>query len=181
MEGARAGRLCDNTGISVPRTQSERPRSIRLTSRMSAFLKWSLSTTSVEGRLVPRSRACACLESLRQGSVFERSPSKSLHSKLFSIFAHWNRVLRSTNTFFSVYSTTAYPSKTNQVFSRRLEDKIRNVSSVAKTAGNDNAWLILSELTTLIHQHISRIRMAAAGELTGKSGFVERRSARRSP
>ena len=59
MADARFERLCDNSGISVPRTQSARPRNIRLTSRMSAFLNWSLSRTSVE------ESARASLKSLR--------------------------------------------------------------------------------------------------------------------
>ena len=48
-----------------PRTQSAKSRNIRLNYPMSPFLNWSLCLTSVEDRLAPRSRVCACPDSLR--------------------------------------------------------------------------------------------------------------------
>jgi hypothetical protein len=51
----------DGGRISVPLRQHARSRNIRLNSRMSPFLNWSLSLTSVEERLAPRSRVCAYL------------------------------------------------------------------------------------------------------------------------
>src|SRR2546425_9373751 len=44
-------------------TQYARSRNIELNSPMSRFLNWSLCLTSVEERLAPRSRVCACLDS----------------------------------------------------------------------------------------------------------------------
>jgi hypothetical protein len=43
-------------------------------------------------------------------------------------------------------------------------------------ADSDDAWLILSELRTLIHEHVQRVRTVAAGKLSGKREFFERRS-----
>jgi hypothetical protein len=65
MADARFEKLCASSGISVPLRQHARSRNIRLNSRMSPFLNWSLCLTSVEERLAPRSRVCACLDSLR--------------------------------------------------------------------------------------------------------------------
>jgi hypothetical protein len=59
--------------------------------------------------------------------------------------------------------------------SRRLEDKIRHVCSLATVAESHDAWLILSELRTLLHQHIEHLRMVAAGKISGKREFMERR------
>jgi hypothetical protein len=66
------------------------------------------------------------------------------------------------------------------VDNRRLEDKIRQLCSLAVEAKNEDAWLILSELRILIHQHIERLRAVAADELSGAREFVERRSALKS-
>jgi hypothetical protein len=60
--------------------------------------------------------------------------------------------------------------------SRRLEDKIRQVCSLAKVVKSDDAWLILSELRALLHQHVQHLRLVAAGKLSGKSECFERRS-----
>src|ERR1019366_2928314 len=64
MADARFEKLCGSNGISVLLTQSARSRNFRLHSRLSPFLNWSLCPTSVEERLAPRSRVCACLNSL---------------------------------------------------------------------------------------------------------------------
>jgi len=60
--------------------------------------------------------------------------------------------------------------------SRRLEDKIRHACCLALAAGSDDAWLNLSELRTLLHEHVERLRTVAAGKLSGKREFFERRS-----
>ena len=60
--------------------------------------------------------------------------------------------------------------------SRRLEDKIRHVCSLAMVTDSDEAWLILSELRTLLREHIQHLRTVAAGKLSGASEFFERRS-----
>src|SRR5438132_14006127 len=65
MTGAHFEKLCANSGISAPLTQSARSKNIGLTSPMSRFLNWSLCLRSVEDRLGLRSRVCACLDSLR--------------------------------------------------------------------------------------------------------------------
>jgi hypothetical protein len=59
---------------------------------------------------------------------------------------------------------------------RRLEDKIRQPCALATAAKDDDAWLILSELRTLISQHIEHLRMIVAGKFSGKREFLERRS-----
>src|SRR5256885_3940891 len=63
MAGARFEKSCASNGISVALTQYARSRNIELNSPMSRFLNWSLCLTSVEERLAPRSRVCACLDS----------------------------------------------------------------------------------------------------------------------
>src|ERR1700737_3309564 len=63
MAGARFEKSCVSSGISVPLTQYARSKNIELNSPMSRFLNWSLCLTSVEERLAPRSRVCACLDS----------------------------------------------------------------------------------------------------------------------
>lgn len=60
--------------------------------------------------------------------------------------------------------------------SRRLEDKIRYLCALAKDAKDDDAWLILSELRTLLRQHIEYMRMVAAAQVQGASEVLERRS-----
>jgi hypothetical protein len=62
MVDARFEKLCASNGISVLLTQSARSINIRLRSRPSPLLNWSLCLTSVEERLAPRSRVCACLD-----------------------------------------------------------------------------------------------------------------------
>jgi hypothetical protein len=42
-------------------------------------------------------------------------------------------------------------------------------------ADSADAWLILSELRTLIHEHIQHLRAVAPGRLSGTREFVERR------
>src|ERR1022692_2565052 len=59
MKDARFEKLCASSGISVLLTQSEKSRNIRLNSRASRFLNWSLCPTSVEERLALRSRVSA--------------------------------------------------------------------------------------------------------------------------
>jgi hypothetical protein len=54
--------------------------------------------------------------------------------------------------------------------------KIRQVCSPAKVGKSDDAWLILSELRTLLHQHVQHLRMVAASKLSGKRECFERRS-----
>ena len=58
---------------------------------------------------------------------------------------------------------------------RRLEDKIRHVCALAAVANDGDAWLVLSELRTLLTQHIEHLRMVAAGKLSGAREFAERR------
>ena len=62
--------------------------------------------------------------------------------------------------------------------SRRLEDKIRHLCTLARDAKDGDAWLILSELRILLHQHVEHLRVVAAGKLSGTREFVERRSDR---
>src|SRR5438093_1068398 len=62
MADARLETLCGSSGILVPRRQYARWRNIRLNSRMSPFLNWSLCLTKVEEWLTPPSRVCACLD-----------------------------------------------------------------------------------------------------------------------
>jgi hypothetical protein len=62
---------------------------------------------------------------------------------------------------------------------RRLEDKIRHLCALSATATDENAWIILSELRLLIRQHTERLRMVAAGKLSGEREFTERRIDRR--
>ena len=64
--------------------------------------------------------------------------------------------------------------------SRRLEDKIRNLCALAKDAKDNDAWLILSELRTLLRQHIEHLRMVAASQVQGTGDFLERRSQQKS-
>jgi hypothetical protein len=64
--------------------------------------------------------------------------------------------------------------------SRRLEDKIRNLCALAKDAKDNDAWLILSELRTLLRQHIEHLRMVAASQVQGAGDFLERRSQQKS-
>ncbi len=65
--------------------------------------------------------------------------------------------------------------------SRRLEDKIRNLCALARMVRDDEAWLILSELRILLHQHVEHLRMVAAAKLSGTREFAERRSDKRGP
>lgn len=60
--------------------------------------------------------------------------------------------------------------------SRRLEDKIWHLCALATKVKDEDAWLILSELRTLLSQHIEHLRTVAAGKLSGTREFVERRS-----
>jgi hypothetical protein len=59
--------------------------------------------------------------------------------------------------------------------SRRLEDCIRYVCSLAIVAKSDDVWLILSELRTLIHEQIQRVRAVAADKVSCTEEFFERR------
>ena len=61
------------------------------------------------------------------------------------------------------------------MLNRRLEDKIRHLCALATVTKDDDAWLLLSELRVLITQHIEHLRIVAAGKLSGKAAFVERR------
>ena len=63
MAGARFEKSCASSGISAHPTPHVRSRNITFYSRMSPFLNWSSCLTSVEERLAPRSRVCACLDS----------------------------------------------------------------------------------------------------------------------
>jgi hypothetical protein len=63
-----------------------------------------------------------------------------------------------------------------RVDNRRLEDKIRHLCSLAIEAKDEDAWLILSELRILIHQHIEHLRAVAAEELFRNQESSERRS-----
>ena len=72
MAGHRSAKLCASSGISVPLRQHARSRNFRLNSRMSQFLNWLSCLTSVEDRLAPRSRVCACLDSLRPAKPWNR-------------------------------------------------------------------------------------------------------------
>src|SRR6266566_10093581 len=62
MAGTHFEKLCASGGISAHLTQYARSKNIGLNSPMSRFLNWSLCLTSVEERLAPRSRVCACLD-----------------------------------------------------------------------------------------------------------------------
>jgi hypothetical protein len=68
-----------------------RSRSIRLTCPMSPFLNWSLCLTRAEEPLAPRSRVCACLDSLRGGLLTYENLS-SRECLLFPFFAEDLRV-----------------------------------------------------------------------------------------
>ena len=72
MAGAHFERLCASSGISAHLTHSARSKTMWLTSRMSRFLNWPLCLTSVEDRLAPRSRVCACLDLLFTHSLEPR-------------------------------------------------------------------------------------------------------------
>jgi hypothetical protein len=61
-----------------------------------------------------------------------------------------------------------------------LEDKIRHLCTLAKNVNDGDAWLILSELRTLLEQHVQHTRMVAAGKLSGAREFIERRLDRES-
>jgi hypothetical protein len=50
---------------------------------------------------------------------------------------------------------------------------------LAIQAQNHDAWLLLSELRTLLAQHIEHLQAVAAGKLTGNKEFAERRSTER--
>jgi hypothetical protein len=65
--------------------------------------------------------------------------------------------------------------KIGTVLSRRLEDKIRHLCTLAMCANDGDAWLILSELRTLLQQHVDHLRMVAAEKLSGRREFLERR------
>jgi len=60
--------------------------------------------------------------------------------------------------------------------SRRLEEKIQHLCTLATKVKDEDAWLILSELRTLLSQDIEHLRTVAAGKLSGTREFVERRS-----
>jgi hypothetical protein len=51
---------------------------------------------------------------------------------------------------------------------------------LAKNVNDGDAWLILSELRTLLEQHVQHTRMVAAGKLSGAREFIERRLDRES-
>jgi hypothetical protein len=91
--GTHFEKLCASSGISVPRTQYARSRNIGLTSRVSRFLNWSSCPTSVEERLAPRSRVCACLDpdcQRRHNATWQQRPSSAqLDPPLYeSFFGH---------------------------------------------------------------------------------------------
>jgi len=67
------------------------------------------------------------------------------------------------------------------VFYRRLEDKILHLCTLATTAKNEEAWLVMSELRLLIRQHVAHLRLVAAGKLSGAREFLERRAAGQTP
>src|SRR5438876_4233589 len=69
MAGTHFEKLCASGGISAHLTQYARSKNIGLNSPMSRFLNWSLCLTSVEERLAPRSRVCACLDLLWRCSL----------------------------------------------------------------------------------------------------------------
>src|SRR5438445_9221952 len=69
MAGTHFEKLCASGGISAHLTQYARSKNIGLNSPMSPFLNWSLCLTSVEERLAPRSRVCACLDLLWRCSL----------------------------------------------------------------------------------------------------------------
>jgi hypothetical protein len=55
--------------------------------------------------------------------------------------------------------------------SRRFEDKIRHLRVLSMQVKNEDAWLILSELRTLLRQHIEHLRMVAAGNNFGNESI----------
>src|SRR5438270_12206714 len=65
MAGVRFEKSCASNGISVPLKQYARSKNIELNFLTSGFSNWSLYLTSVEERLAPRSRVCACLDPSR--------------------------------------------------------------------------------------------------------------------
>jgi hypothetical protein len=54
------------------------------------------------------------------------------------------------------------------VSSRRLEDRIRELSRKALTAKDSELEAVFAELRTALHQHIERIRRFATMKLEGK-------------
>jgi len=65
-DGGRSfGEIVRSNGVLVPLTQYARSKSIELNFPTSGLSNWSLCLTSVEDRLAPRSRVCACLDRLR--------------------------------------------------------------------------------------------------------------------
>src|SRR5438552_5116412 len=69
MAGTHFEKLYASSGISARLTRYARSRNIGLKSPMSRFLNWSSFLTSVEERLAPRSRVCACLDSRRSTNL----------------------------------------------------------------------------------------------------------------
>ena len=69
MAGTHFEKLYASSGISARLTRYARSRNIGLKSPMSRFLNWSSFLTSVEERLAPRSRVCACLDSRRSANL----------------------------------------------------------------------------------------------------------------
>ena len=74
MAGTHFEKLYASSGISARLTRYARLKNIKLNSRMSRLLNWSSFLTSVEERLAPRLRVCACLDSRRS-----------------TIYSHWGR------------------------------------------------------------------------------------------
>src|SRR5437660_2000255 len=69
MAGTHFEKLYASSGISARLTRYARSRNIGLKSPMSRFLNWSFCLTSVEERLAPRLRVCACLDSRRSTNL----------------------------------------------------------------------------------------------------------------
>ena len=69
MAGTHFEKLYASSGISARLTRYARSRNIGLKSPMSRFLNWSSFLTSVEERLAPRLRVCACLDSRRSTNL----------------------------------------------------------------------------------------------------------------
>ena len=69
MAGTHFEKSYASSGISARLTRYARSRNIGLKSPMSRFLNWSSFRTSVEERLAPRSRVCACLDSRRSTNL----------------------------------------------------------------------------------------------------------------
>jgi hypothetical protein len=67
------------------------------------------------------------------------------------------------------------PPKDIVKLDRRLEDRIRNLCVLATTAPEENAWMVLPELWLLTRQHLERLLMISAGNLSGAREFNERR------